>query len=722
MSAKVFTSFVIISIAFVCSGFSYAEKAGMNASGVVTYSDWTHVCRVGSLRTPVPFNDFWGSGGVEYIVDSSKQAGMTRLYWRIFGGSVVKHNTQLDEDGDGAKDMIITDQYRFNIPASDSLDNEPSYFKISDFYTTGREIRLKDAAADLSLPVTIELHLMTANLSGNASDWDFILRYADGTGNLWDLKIMGSSFLRNSTLTSLCNLYTATNYNYIRFVCDESGVTVYANQDLSKQVTLVSQPGSGNYFAILSNTTATPQMYISSAMVTSGAHTPPSKFPYEEWDQIQSNYGTDMSWYQTSWLSDWQNQSNGFPVSQSIGAEIRREDFVAAYEQEPTRFGVGKDLLSCAIDYTHEQDMELYAWISIGEENHYGHGPLSRYVTLHPEHREVDMYGRTWGGRLSFTYPEVRAYKLSVIRELVNDYGVDGIMLDYCRRGLLGPYGTGGEPAWDGDGACIFGYDALIRSEYQAQYGVDPQTLPNNDEQWIQFRNEPWTDFLREIKAEFPDLNVVPMVFEYDAAKSRKGELLDWETWLDEGLVDGICFLINNEADGTMYGVGWDDRPIPLSKTKTLMEARIQEINGRANAIAGIYAYGISTSEVTDITSYAFQGGADEVMWWETASFDWASGGAPWDTLAALSPLYTERNVITIDDTGCATISWEAFTGKTYTLQYRDSLGAPWDIVPNWNSVSGVEGVMQWCDDGTDITAPHISTTGMRFYRVSESD
>ncbi len=34
----------------------------------------------------------------------------------------------------------------------------------------------------------------------------------------------------------------------------------------------------------------------------------------------------------------------------------------------------------------------------------------------------------------------------------------------------------------------------------QAKYGIDPQSIPNNDMRWVKYRAEPQTEFMRSVR------------------------------------------------------------------------------------------------------------------------------------------------------------------------------------------------------------------------------
>lgn len=55
----------------------------------------------------------------------------------------------------------------------------------------------------------------------------------------------------------------------------------------------------------------------------------------------------------------------------------------------------------------------------------------------HPEYRIGAMSDGTWEQVLDFRFPEVREHKLKLIRELIENYEIDGFELDFCRRFAL---------------------------------------------------------------------------------------------------------------------------------------------------------------------------------------------------------------------------------------------------------------------------------------------
>ncbi len=164
----------------------------------------------------------------------------------------------------------------------------------------------------------------------------------------------------------------------------------------------------------------------------------------------------------------------------------------------------------------------------------------SDFWRAHPEFRVRGPKGedRT---KLSYAYPEVRAFKLAVLREAAAR-PIDGIALDFLRH------------------PPFFGFEEPMVRAFQAKHGVDPRPLPPTDARWGPIRAEAMTTFLREARAIL------------DVAGAKHGRRLglsaridhreyallgcDLATWLREGLLDYLVV-----AQRTLGGYEFDLAP-----------------------------------------------------------------------------------------------------------------------------------------------------------------
>jgi uncharacterized lipoprotein YddW (UPF0748 family) len=205
------------------------------------------------------------------------------------------------------------------------------------------------------------------------------------------------------------------------------------------------------------------------------------------------------------------------------------------------------DAFKEAVTYGHEIGIEVHAWLSINEDDH-GYGLVSRFTKEHPEFRWVGRDGRVYRSQLSFAFPQVRAYKIALVREILS-YGPDGIFFDWIRTGDVRD-----NPHTDKDGVASYGYETPNLERFKALHGVDPETVPNGDERWVRVRAEPQTIFMREahalIEEHDPKMSVSALVHHRWAyrgsptdtpyADSLRGLLVDLPTWAEEGLVDEV--------------------------------------------------------------------------------------------------------------------------------------------------------------------------------------
>jgi hypothetical protein len=164
----------------------------------------------------------------------------------------------------------------------------------------------------------------------------------------------------------------------------------------------------------------------------------------------------------------------------------------------------------------------------------------SDFWRAHPEFRVRGKAGedRT---KLSYAFPEVRAFRLALIREAA-ERDIAGVNLDFLRH------------------PDFFGYEEPLVQAFQKKHGVDPRTVAATDPRWLALRGEIMTGFVREVRQAL------------DAAGRAKGRRLglsariDWkqwravgcdvETWLKEGLLDYLVV-----AQRSLGGYEFDLKP-----------------------------------------------------------------------------------------------------------------------------------------------------------------
>lgn len=172
-------------------------------------------------------------------------------------------------------------------------------------------------------------------------------------------------------------------------------------------------------------------------------------------------------------------------------------------------------------------------------------GGLARWTRAHAS--EVE------GLYTSPIHPAAAAYTAAVIGELVKNYAVDGVHLDYVRYP---------SDAFDYSSAAIAAFKDAIRPTLLAgdrrdadtREALDPLAYPTLfREQWNDFRRSRLTALVMRIRTAVrtarPGVAVSAAVVP-DAEHAFTARLQDWRTWIDQSLLDIVCpMAYTTEAD-----------------------------------------------------------------------------------------------------------------------------------------------------------------------------
>jgi len=270
------------------------------------------------------------------------------------------------------------------------------------------------------------------------------------------------------------------------------------------------------------------------------------------------------------------------------------------------------DTLAEAIRYGHQIGIQVHAWLSINEDDH-GWGLMSRFTKAHPESRWRKRDGTFYRSQQSFAFPQMREYKLAIVKEIIENYDVDGIFLDWIRTGDIRD-----NPQTDKDGVADFGYEAPLIEGFKAKYGIDPHDVPNGDDRWVRFRAEPQTEFMRAartlVRAHSPRMPIAVMVahpWDYRGMQdwidgSLRGLLLDVQTWAREGLIDAA-------VPAGYYMRGGD------------VEKAYQSLRDETEGKVDIWVYEWVPSSIEDVeadVAVAQKLDAKQILFWEADYID----------------------------------------------------------------------------------------------------
>lgn len=223
------------------------------------------------------------------------------------------------------------------------------------------------------------------------------------------------------------------------------------------------------------------------------------------------------------------------------------------------------DPLKAAVELGHARGMEVHAWIwtfAVGNQVHNTlldlpldyPGPL---LILHPSWAGVDHLGNAipQGQAKPFLDPanlEVRSYLLRLISEIITQYDVDGLQLDYIRY-----------PFQDPGAGRTYGYGTAARWRFRGMTGVDPLELATPLtvqataaerrrrsqlwDRWTEFRIQQINTFVEEVslmvRRQRPDLVLSAAVFAKPEAERLQRIQQDWGTWARKGYVDWIVLM-----------------------------------------------------------------------------------------------------------------------------------------------------------------------------------
>ena len=186
-----------------------------------------------------------------------------------------------------------------------------------------------------------------------------------------------------------------------------------------------------------------------------------------------------------------------------------------------------------AVKRAHDSGLKVYPSVAAAYDG-YGDS-MHEFAERHPEYREKNRDGSTvspYGNRihLSWGYPQVRDYKAERIAAFIIDNNFDGVLLDYIRY-----FGN------------RTGYSDIIVKEFREKTGRDAFEIPYDDPQWVQFRADYVTLFIRQLRERLhlhnPELKIIACVGG-DAGRALNTSLQDYVSWSEQGLIDKVVTMI----------------------------------------------------------------------------------------------------------------------------------------------------------------------------------
>lgn len=223
------------------------------------------------------------------------------------------------------------------------------------------------------------------------------------------------------------------------------------------------------------------------------------------------------------------------------------------------------DPLEAAVDLAHQRGMTLHAWVWVFAAGNQRH---NRILNLPDQYLgPVLAQNPTWAGAdnqgnpiprgqdkpfLDPANPEVRRYLVQLMSEIVTEYKVDGLHLDYIRY-----------PFQDPAANRTYGYGEVARWQFRSISGIDPLELmprpeadtPANQQaqqrmlwdRWTEFRIQQVNSFVENVsqtlRRQRPELILSAAVFAKPEYERLQKIQQDWGTWAREGYVDWIVLM-----------------------------------------------------------------------------------------------------------------------------------------------------------------------------------
>jgi uncharacterized lipoprotein YddW (UPF0748 family) len=198
------------------------------------------------------------------------------------------------------------------------------------------------------------------------------------------------------------------------------------------------------------------------------------------------------------------------------------------------------DFFGVFLREARSRKLTVHPWFCVFPE-----GAILGRVREHPEWLIRSPDGELLGAA-NPALPEVRAYELSLMTELVRKYPVDWVHLDYIRF-----------PSSPSE--VYFSWDPATRALFKAAAGVDPVDIKARDSgnilwnEWISWNAGRVTAFVRELRTALSGIGrpvkISAAVFPAaDKAKVLIGQ--DWADWTQSGLLDMLCPMLYTNNPG----------------------------------------------------------------------------------------------------------------------------------------------------------------------------
>jgi hypothetical protein len=252
------------------------------------------------------------------------------------------------------------------------------------------------------------------------------------------------------------------------------------------------------------------------------------------------NYG-DVTNYPTKIGAFWAEQ-RAVPIASVPGNNSYLAGEKAAYDSQRLLVDKGVVPVAVAAEYAHSMGLKFDAMFrlavlgSIPPMRDEGNG----FVRKHPQFRQV-MQDGTPVEKASYAFPEVRKLMVSIIREAVETFDVDGASLGFVR------------------GPEFMGYEKPVLDDFHKEYGEDGRKVGFDDARMRTIRCRYLNALVRDVRKTLDEigkkkgkrLELSAWIFAgYQHNNLNRG--MDAEHWIAQGWLDSVISQ-NNFIDPKVY-------------------------------------------------------------------------------------------------------------------------------------------------------------------------
>ncbi|MEM9914361.1 MAG: family 10 glycosylhydrolase [Planctomycetota bacterium] len=228
--------------------------------------------------------------------------------------------------------------------------------------------------------------------------------------------------------------------------------------------------------------------------------------------------------------------------------------FPSSYETwDPYEFPSGApsfDPLGVAVEEAHNQGLNIHAWLNtipMWRDTSSPHQPPTNpnhFYNAHPELRLKDINGNDMplsSGQyvgVNPTHPGTVYHLTGLIGEMVRNYDLDGVHLDYIRMVTSGSSST-----------LTYPQDPDSRARFTNETGLNPDTAPNQYKVWVGDKITALVAAVQDtVAAEDPDAQLSAAVWrDYDIGTNDYQQRAD--EWVEGGLLDTAMPMIYTSND-----------------------------------------------------------------------------------------------------------------------------------------------------------------------------